>query len=102
MITDNQKAAAQAIQHAAAHDEAPRIRLVAGPGTGKSTAIEERVCWLLPNDVPPDRICAVSYTRASSLDLRLRIHRHATKPGYEVIDQVRVSTLHSLALRVLR
>jgi DNA helicase-2/ATP-dependent DNA helicase PcrA len=102
MITDEQKAAAQAIQHAAGRDVAARIRLVAGPGTGKSSAIEDRVRWLLANDVPPDRICAVSFTRASALDLRLRIHRHATEPGYEGIDDVRVSTLHSLALRVLR
>ena len=39
--------AAQVVQDAAAHSTAAQVRLVAGPGTGKSSTIEERVCWLL-------------------------------------------------------
>lgn len=52
-ITPQQIHAAEAVQHAAAHDGSPQIRLVAGPGTGKSFSIEERVRWLLahPNEV---------------------------------------------------
>ena len=46
-ITPEQIAAAQAVQHAAAHDSSACVRLVAGPGTGKSSAIEARICWLL-------------------------------------------------------
>jgi len=102
MITDDQRASAQAVQHAAAHDPSPQVRLVAGPGTGKSYAIEERVCWLLAKGVPSESICAVSFTRASSLDLRRRVHSHCQQPGYEAANQVRVTTLHSLALRLLR
>jgi hypothetical protein len=48
-ITPDQIAAAEAVQLAAAHDDSPSVRLVAGPGTGKSSAIEARVCWLLAN-----------------------------------------------------
>lgn len=102
MITDDQKAAAQAIQHAAAHDSSPQVRLVAGPGTGKSASIEERVCWLLSQGVPAEQVYAVSFTRASAHDLRLRIHAQALKLGYEAAGEVRVSTLHSLALRLLQ
>ena len=101
-ITDAQKAAAQAVQHAAAHDPAVQVRLVAGPGTGKSQSIEERICWLISQGVAADAICAVSFTRASATDLRLRVHRFAAEPGYDGIDSVRVTTLHSLALRLLR
>src|SRR5712692_9757603 len=101
-LTPAQIAAAEAIQQAAAQDAAEQIRLVAGPGTGKSACIEERVRWLIAQGVDPAAICAVSFTRASALDLRLRIHRYATEPGYETIDSVSVTTLHSLALRVLR
>ncbi len=66
--------AAQAVQHAAAHDPRQHVRVVAGPGTGKSSAIEERVCWLLSQGIQPGAICAVSFTRASALDLRQRVH----------------------------
>lgn len=101
-ITPAQLAAAQAVQLAAAHDPSPRVRLVAGPGTGKSSSIEERICWLLSQNVPAHSIHVVSFTRASALDLRNRIHVYSMQPGYEAASDVRVTTLHSLALRVLR
>lgn len=101
-LTQAQILAAQAVQYAAAHDQAQQVRLVAGPGTGKSSAIEERVRWLLTQGVQPASIYAVSFTRASALDLRLRVHDYCTQNGYPAASQVRVTTLHSLALRTLR
>src|SRR5438552_7606149 len=97
-ITEAQIAAAEAVQHAAAHDPSPIVRLVAGPGTGKSSAIEARVCWLLANNLPPEMIQVVSFTRASAHDLRIRVHGHSSEPGYAAAADVRVTTLHSLAL----
>ena len=44
----------------------------------------------------------VSFTRASALDLRDRVHRYCIKNGCSSVTQVRVTTLHSLALRTLR
>ena len=101
-IATHQLQAAAANQHAAAHDPAQHVRLVAGPGTGKSYAIEERVCWLIRNGTRPRNIYAVSFTRASSLDLRKRIHGYCVSSGLASATQVQVSTLHSLALRTLR
>jgi len=101
-ITNAQIRAAKAIQDAAAHDQSPQVRLVAGPGTGKSFSIEERVCWLLRNGVPATAIAVVSFTRASSVDLRGRIQTYCSEQGQAGGDNVRVSTLHSLALRILR
>ena len=101
-LSPQQLQAATAIQHAAAHDPAHHVRLVAGPGTGKSFAIEERVSWLMKNGVRPATIYAVSFTRASTLDLRKRIQDHCFDEGLATATQVRVSTLHSLALRTLR
>jgi DNA helicase II / ATP-dependent DNA helicase PcrA len=68
--------AAQAIQHAAAHAPEQQVRLIAGPGTGKSSTIEERVCWLLEQNVDPARIAVISFTNASVVDLRLRLHAY--------------------------
>lgn len=101
-ITQAQIRAAQAVQHAAAHDTAPQVRVVAGPGTGKSSTIEERVRWLLAQGAASSEICVVSFTHASSLDLRHRIQSYCQRKGQPTATDVRVSTLHSLALRMLR
>ena len=101
-ITQTQIQAAEQAQHSAAHDLSSHVRLIAGPGTGKSFAIEERVCWLLSQGIAPEEICAVSFTRASALDLRCRIQSYCARNGQPTATQVRVSTLHSLALRTLR
>lgn len=101
-ITAQQIQAAQGLQHGAAHDGSAQIRLVAGPGTGKSFSIEERVRWLLAEGAHPRSISVVSFTRASSMELRSRIHAYCTKHGQQEGTDVRVSTLHSLALRILR
>jgi DNA helicase II / ATP-dependent DNA helicase PcrA len=93
---------AQGVQHTAAHDQANEVRVVAGPGTGKSSAIEERVRWLLAQGIPADAIFAVSFTRASALDLRTRVHQYCLQHGQPAAAQVRITTLHSLALRILR
>jgi hypothetical protein len=39
-------ATAENLQRAAAQDTQSAVRLVAGPGTGKSASVEERFCWL--------------------------------------------------------
>ncbi len=101
-IRPEQREAAQAIQRTAAHHDGPQARLVAGPGTGKSFTIEERVCWLLGRGVPAERVFVVSFTRASSAELRSRVHRRCAEEGHADGDGVSVSTLHALALRILR
>jgi len=101
-ITAQQIQAAEAVQRAAAHDGAPHVRLVAGPGTGKSFSIEERVCWLLGQGILPRSVAVVSFTRASSIELRNRIHGYCINHNQPNGADVRVSTLHSLAFRLLR
>jgi DNA helicase-2/ATP-dependent DNA helicase PcrA len=101
-ITQQQMQAARAVQHAAAHDNSAQVRLVAGPGSGKSYSVEERVLWLLQTGTAADRIFAVSFTRASTRELRDRIQNYCSGSGQPTGAQVAVSTLHSLALRLLR
>lgn len=101
-ITQEQLSHAEGRQHAAGRDAGQSVRLVAGPGTGKSSTIEERVRWLIDTGVSPDAITAISFTRAASFDLRGRIHGYCLTRGQPDGADVRVSTLHSLALRTLR
>ena len=94
--------AAQAVQEAAAHARQAQVRLVAGPGTGKSSAIERRVCWLLTEGLNPADIAVVSFTKASVIDLRRRLHAYCHAHAHAAISHVSITTLHSLALRLLR
>lgn len=101
-ITKEQTESAQKRQFDAAHDTSAQVRLIAGPGSGKSYSIQERVKWLLGRNVNPDTVFVVSFTRASTLDLRNRIIRYCQDANYDNVNQISVSTLHSLALRTLR
>jgi superfamily I DNA/RNA helicase len=89
-------------QITAAQDQTRFVRLVAPPGTGKSFVIEERVRHLLSQGVYAKSIFVVSFTRASSQELAQRIIRYCNANGYPNASLVNVSTLHSLALTLLR
>jgi len=89
-------------QLAAAQDTKPQVRLMAGPGTGKSFVIEERVVWLLEKNVESHSIFVISFTRNASRDLRKRIEQHGVSRNITRTNLVSVTTLHSLALKALR
>lgn len=74
-----------------------RIRVVAGPGTGKSFAMKRRVARLLENGVAPNTILPVTFTRVAAEDL----HRELVGMGVPGCDALEGVTLHSLALRML-
>ena len=73
-----------------------KIRVVAGPGTGKSFAMKRRVARLR-SGIAPARILAVTFTRVAAEDL----HRELVGMNVPGCDQLQGTTLHSLALRCL-
>jgi DNA helicase II / ATP-dependent DNA helicase PcrA len=103
-LSPNDIATAEHLQQGAAHDASSAIRLVAGPGTGKSATIEERFRWLYSDiNVHPRRVFGVSFTRAAATDLKLRVNRYCEKHKVAVgAKEIRLSTLHSLALTTLQ
>ncbi len=102
-ITAAQKAQAERRQWTTARDSAAQVRLVAGPGTGKSRTIEKRVADLLSNGATPGNVYVISFTRATCAELSARIQNFCSNlPCAGAASQVRVSTMHSLALRILR
>jgi DNA helicase II / ATP-dependent DNA helicase PcrA len=75
----------------------PRVRVIAGPGTGKSFAMKRRVARLLETGVAPKELLAVTFTRVAAEDL----HRELQKLGVPGCEELEGQTLHSLALRIL-
>jgi ATP-dependent DNA helicase UvrD/PcrA len=75
------------------------VRLVAGPGTGKTRVMTQRVAYLIEEEeVAPDRILALTFSRAAARELRERLD---VLLGDEVGERPAVSTLHAFALRQL-
>jgi DNA helicase II / ATP-dependent DNA helicase PcrA len=102
-ISQAQIARAEQAQLQAAQDAATQVRLIAGPGTGKSAAVERRVAHVLNNGANSNRVYAISFTRATCSELAERIVVFcANQPCAQTSTQVQVSTMHSLALRILR
>jgi DNA helicase-2/ATP-dependent DNA helicase PcrA len=74
-----------------------QLRVVAGPGTGKTYALMRRVARLLEQNVQPNRVLAISFTRTAANDL---VHKLA-QLGVPGADQVAAKTLHSLSFGLL-
>lgn len=74
------------------------LRVMAGPGTGKTFALMRRVSRLLETGTPPSSILVVSFTRTAANDLIC----HLKSLGSPGADQVVASTLHSLSFALLR
>lgn len=83
--------------HSIASTLNPRVRVVAGPGTGKSYAMKRRVARLLKSGVAPSLILPVTFTRVAAQDL----HRELVNMGVPGCNALSAHTLHSLALRML-
>jgi DNA helicase-2/ATP-dependent DNA helicase PcrA len=74
------------------------LRVVAGPGTGKTYALMRRVARLLEVEhVQPNRILAVTFTRTAANDLVEKL----AQLGVPGADQVVARTLHSLSFSLL-
>lgn len=85
-------------QDAAIHHRGRPARLLAGPGTGKTWSLTQRIIWLIREEgVLPTEILVLTFTRAATQELRSRI-RDALGPE-EVLP--RISTIHSYALSQL-
>jgi uncharacterized protein (TIGR00375 family) len=73
--------------------------VVAGPGTGKTRTLTQRILWLIQSqDIAPDRILAVTFTRKAAQEMseRLAVFLPAT------LNPPWVATFHSLCLSLLK
>ena len=93
-------------QRAAATFEGDQLRILAGAGTGKTTALTARVAWLVESGTPAERVMALTFTRRAA---RERMHRCETllaaAPGSSrARSRARIvgGTFHSIAHRTLR
>jgi superfamily I DNA/RNA helicase len=80
----------------AATEDSP-LRVMAGPGTGKTFAMKRRVARLLEEGVKPKRILAVTFTRTAAANVVKELEALGV-PGCE---DIRAGTLHSFCFGLL-
>lgn len=73
------------------------LRVVAGPGTGKTYAMQRRVARLLEEGTNPQRILVVTFTRNAAKNLKDDL-REIGVPG---VTEIWAGTLHSYCFRLL-
>ena len=85
-------------REAASFGDGP-LRVLAGPGTGKTTTLSARVEFLLEREVPPERILLLTFTRRAAREIvgRVRASRRD-----ERVQRVAGGTFHSVAHHTLR
>jgi superfamily I DNA/RNA helicase/RecB family exonuclease len=83
---------------------AGQVRVLGGPGTGKTTLLAEAAAERIAGGVRPDQVLVVTPSRRAATDLRTAITALLTARG-EALRTVReplVRTVHSYAFAVLR
>ena len=77
-------------QKAVEHFEGPAL-VVAGPGSGKTTVIKERILNLVhKHNVDPTNILAIAFTNAAAAEMKERLEKSDLKGG-----KLTISTLHT-------
>ena len=86
-----------AAQRAAVRSTASALLVVAGPGSGKTRVLTQRIAWRAATEsMQARRAVAVTFTRRAARELRSRLRR------LDVDDMGPVGTFHSIALAQVR
>jgi DNA helicase-2/ATP-dependent DNA helicase PcrA len=82
-------------RQAASHIDGPLL-MIAGPGSGKTRVVTHRIAYMISQGVNPHNILALTFTNKAAQEMRLRIERLVSTPGYWM------GTFHGFCARLLR
>ena len=75
------------------------VRIIAGAGSGKTRVLMARIVYLVKEcGVFPNRIMAITFTNKATNEMKERLMAQLGKEALAV----RISTIHSLCVRILR
>jgi DNA helicase-2/ATP-dependent DNA helicase PcrA len=78
------------------------LLIIAGPGSGKTKTLVERVVHLVSKGVPPTSIMVATFTEKAAAELVTRISNRLLELNLKVnLNEMFVGTLHSIFLRIL-
>lgn len=94
-------------QEEAVRNDARRLLVVAGAGSGKTEVMARRVAWWVGVDeVPKDEIIAFTFTESAAEELKFRIRfwlEEIASPGEDTkLGEMYIGTIHGFCLKNLR
>ena len=88
-------------QQIANHTEGP-VLVIAGPGSGKTKTLVDRIVNLVKKGIEPEAIMVGTFTEKAAKELVTRISNKLLEDGVGVnLNEMYVGTLHSIFLRFL-
>ncbi len=75
------------------------VLVLAGAGSGKTRVLTRRIAWVMAtDDLPPERVLAVTFTNKAAAEMRSRLERLLGRPA----GPLWIGTFHGLTHRLLR
>ena len=95
----------EAQKNAIMHLRGPCL-VLAGPGSGKTFTITNRILYLLEQGVPPERILVITFMKEAALSMQNRFQEMACGTGSAIrgpaFYPVNFGTFHSIFYHILR
>jgi DNA helicase II / ATP-dependent DNA helicase PcrA len=78
------------------------LLIIAGPGSGKTLTLVERIIYLIYKGVSPEEIFVATFTEKAAKELITRVSNRLLELEIKVnLNEMYIGTLHSLFLRIL-
>ncbi len=74
------------------------IMVLAGPGTGKTFTIIERIKYMIKSGISPERILCMTFSEAAASEMKTRLEKEIGQTAY----YVRIDTYHALCSEIIR
>ena len=79
------------------------VCVIAGPGSGKTLVLIERLRWLiLEKEIAPERILAITFTESAAQEMRSRAARDLPEDKRQKIHEAQISTIDAFCNRLVR
>ncbi|MAZ58786.1 MAG: ATP-dependent DNA helicase [Flavobacteriales bacterium] len=75
------------------------VMIIAGPGSGKTRVITERIAYLIQLGIPAQNILALTFTNKAAKEMKSRIHRITENAN---AFSIWMGTFHSIFSKILR
>ena len=78
------------------------LLIIAGPGSGKTLTLVERVVYLISKGVKPEEILVATFTEKAAKELITRVSNRMLELDVKVnLNEMYIGTLHSIFLRII-